>query len=82
MEGKLNNYQSRVKLANQENEGLKDTVAQSKQKQAEMVAELSKLHKQIRYATSGMADRIAQKGCLYWIQHMQQMYELVSKLGE
>ncbi|XP_046874609.1 kinesin-like protein KIFC1 isoform X2 [Hypomesus transpacificus] len=47
MEGKLNNYQSRVKLANQENEGLKDTVAQSKQKQAEMVAELSKLHKQI-----------------------------------
>ena len=51
MEGKLNTFQSRVMLANQENEGLKDTVAQSKQKQAEMVAELSKLHKQIRYAT-------------------------------
>lgn len=47
MEGKITNYQSRVKMVNQENVGLKDTVAQSQQKQAEMAAQLKALRQDI-----------------------------------
>lgn len=51
MEGKVRNYQTKVKSVNQENEALRDTMVQSQSKMAEMEKELKKQKSQIRCET-------------------------------
>lgn len=48
MEGKLRNYQSKVKSVNEENDILKGTMVQSKMRVTEMERELKRQQSQIR----------------------------------
>lgn len=48
MEGKIVNYQTKVKSVNQENEVLRSSVAQTKMRAAEMEKELELRRNQIR----------------------------------
>ena len=49
MEGKVRNFQTKIKSVNQENEVLKDTVVQSNTKVIEMEKNLARQRNQIRY---------------------------------
>lgn len=49
MEGKIRNYQTKVKSVNQENEELRGTMVQSLTRVAEMEKELERQRGQIRY---------------------------------
>lgn len=49
MEGKIANYQGKLKSANLENEQLKGSVAQKQLRAAEMEQELQRLRAQLRY---------------------------------
>uniref|UniRef100_A0A4W5PW00 Kinesin-like protein n=1 Tax=Hucho hucho TaxID=62062 RepID=A0A4W5PW00_9TELE len=65
MEGKISNYQSRVKTVAQENESLKESVAKSRQKEAQMTSDLQELHTQLSQyelelaALSGVKEQLA-----------------------
>ncbi|KAM4631456.1 kinesin-like protein KIFC1 [Polymixia lowei] len=64
MEGRLNTYQSKVKLANQENETLRGSVAQIRQREGEMEREIERQRNQISeyeeklQALSGVRDEL------------------------
>ncbi|XP_035651171.1 kinesin-like protein KIFC1 isoform X1 [Oncorhynchus keta] len=47
MEGKISNYQRKVQTVAQENESLKESVAKSRQKEAQMTSDLQELHIQL-----------------------------------
>lgn len=49
MEGKIRNYQTKVKTTNQENEELRSTMAQTQSRVSEMEKKLEKQTRQIRY---------------------------------
>ncbi|CAB1320978.1 unnamed protein product [Coregonus sp. 'balchen'] len=65
MEGKISNYQSKVKTVAQENESLKESVAKSRQKEAQMTSDLQELHTQLSQyelelaALSGVKEQLA-----------------------
>ncbi|XP_045069295.1 kinesin-like protein KIFC1 [Coregonus clupeaformis] len=65
MEGKISNYQSKVKTLAQENESLKESVATSRQKEAQMTSDLQELHTQLSQyelelaALSGVKEQLA-----------------------
>lgn len=52
MENKLQNYQSKIKFVNQENEGLKDCLAKLQKNDAESQEEKKKSKKRLRYSPS------------------------------
>uniref|UniRef100_A0A673ZYR5 Kinesin motor domain-containing protein n=1 Tax=Salmo trutta TaxID=8032 RepID=A0A673ZYR5_SALTR len=54
-EGKISYYQSKVKTVAQENEGLKESVAKSRQKEAQMTSELQELHTQLGHYEQELA---------------------------
>uniref|UniRef100_A0A8C7P1A7 Kinesin-like protein n=1 Tax=Oncorhynchus mykiss TaxID=8022 RepID=A0A8C7P1A7_ONCMY len=58
MEGKISNYQRKVKTVAQENESLKESVAKSRQKEAQMTSDLQELHTQLRYRVPGNMQRV------------------------
>lgn len=57
-EGKISYYQSKVKTVAQENEGLKESVAKSRQKEAQMTSELQELHTQLGYRLPWSMHRV------------------------
>uniref|UniRef100_A0A8K9Y3X7 Kinesin-like protein n=1 Tax=Oncorhynchus mykiss TaxID=8022 RepID=A0A8K9Y3X7_ONCMY len=65
MEGKISNYQRKVKTVAQENESLKESVAKSRQKEAQMTSDLQELHTQLSQyelelaALSGVKEQLA-----------------------
>ncbi|XP_051526610.1 carboxy-terminal kinesin 2-like isoform X1 [Myxocyprinus asiaticus] len=48
MENKVQNYQSKVKSINQENEGLKDSISKAQKREAEMREESNRIKKRLR----------------------------------
>lgn len=58
MESKISNYQSKVKTVAQENESLKESVAKSRQKEAQMTSELQELHTQLGYRVPWSMHRV------------------------
>ncbi|XP_010899743.3 kinesin-like protein KIFC1 [Esox lucius] len=56
MEGKISNYQSKVKTVAQENDCLKESLAKSRQKEAEMTSKLQDVHAKLSQYEEELAD--------------------------